>query len=164
MALKTTGQVDILTTAIVIFVIAFLGLLTFLITDGFSDALAGVDNSSTSGLSKQQLTTYNNNPYSGLDQGLVIALGLVFVLTLVFAGRINTNPGFFFIFFFLLVIILATVSFLPQLFDGTNTVQFGDARAALPMSTFVASNLFQISGAMGVLVLLVLFSKINKGV
>lgn len=161
--IRSRGQVDILTTAIVIFVIAFLGLLTFLFTDGFSSALSGVSNSSTSSLSKEQLDVYNSNLYGGLDQGIVIALGLVFILTLVFAGRINTNPGFFFIFFFLLVIILATVSFLPQLFDGTNTVAFAEARASLPMSTFIASNLFQISVAMGVLVLLVLFSKINKG-
>ena len=157
------GQVDILTMAIVIFVIALIGLLTFLFTNGFSSALQNVDNTSTSSLSKTQLSTYNTNLYSGLDQGLVIALGLIFVLTLVFAARINTNPGFFFIFFFLLVIVLATVSFLPQLFDATNTVQFAAARAALPMSTFVASNLFQIAGAMGVLVLLVLFAKINSG-
>lgn len=161
--INRSGQVDILTTAIVLFVIALLGLLAFQFTNGFSTALAGVDNESTSSLSKTQLSTYNSNLYRGLDQGIVIALGLVFVLTLVFAARINTNPGFFFIFFFLMVIILATVSFLPQLFEGTNTVDFAQARAALPMSTFIASNLFQIAGGMAVLVLLVLFSKINKG-
>jgi hypothetical protein len=162
LALKKKGQVDILTTAIVLFVIAILCLIGFKVINTMAVNYNAMDNVSAPQSTKGAITNYASSIGSGFDQGIVIALGFIFVLTLVFASQINTNPGFFWIFLFILIIVLAVTSILSQVFEqGTNTVGFAAERAAMPMVTWVGTNVFMIAAAMAVLLMVVIFAKIN---
>ena len=158
------GQVDILTMVIVLFVIAFISIMGLKVLNTFNDTYQDINNSSASSQSKTALSSYTSNYASGLDQGITIALGFVFVLTLVFAGMINTNPAYFWIFLFILIIVLGVAAILPQVFDNaTNNSDFSVERNQMPLTTWIATNLFQLAVAMAVFIMVVLFAKIRKG-
>lgn len=164
MALSRKGQVDILTTGLVLFVIALVCLLGFKVVNTISTSYSAMDNTTAPASTKSTITNYSSSLGSGFDQGIVIAMGFIFVLTLIFASQINTNPGFFWIFLFILILVLATTAILAQVFEqGTNTADFATERAAMPMVTWVGTNIFGISAAMAVLLLVVIFAKINSG-
>lgn len=154
------GQIDVLTIGLVLFVIAFVGIIFITIMQAIN---TGVQ---SSGLVNASLTVsqdYTTNAASGWDQGIVVALAMSYILTLVFAFRINTNPGYFFIFLFVLIIVLGVISILPQVFDqATSTGAFSTARISMPMTTWVGQNIFLISIALTVFLIVALFAKISR--
>lgn len=154
------GQVDVLTVAIIIFVIGILAMLSFKFLGGINTAYqadVGLSNST-----KNVVGTYTANYATAMDQGILIAVGICFMLTLILAYRIDTNPGYFFITLFILLILLGITAIFGQVFDqGTNTNDFATERAAMPGLVFVASNIFGISLAMFVLISIVIYAKVT---
>lgn len=158
------GQVDVLATALILFAIAFVCIVVYKVMSGVNTSYQTIDNITAPQPGKTGMQAVVTNLGSGFDQGIVVALGFIFVLTLVFAFQINTNPGYFWIFLFILILVLGTTAILAQTFEqATNTGQFTAERAALPMIAWVGSNIFSIAAAMAVLLMVVIFAKINSG-
>jgi hypothetical protein len=98
---------------------------------------------------------------SSFDEGIALALGLCYIITLTTAYNIQTNPGYFWISLFFMFLILGIIAIFGQIFDlGTNNYQFITERASMPATTFIVTNGFAIGVAGALLLLMVLFAKV----
>lgn len=154
------GIADVLTIAIVLFVIAFLGIITYKIVGGIN---VEVQASTVNNESKAAYNNFSDNYADSFDEGMILALSFAYIITLIFAYRVNTDPGYFFISLFVLIILIGITAVFGQIYElGTNNPDFVNERAAMPYLNFVASHSFVLSIAAGALLFIVLFSKIIR--
>jgi len=159
--MRRKGIADILTIAIVLFVIGFLGIITYKIVGGMN---VEIQNSTVNTESKAAFGGFSSRYADSFDQGIILALSFAYIITLIFAYRVNTDPGFFFISLFVLIIVIAVTAVFGTIFElGTNNPDFVNERAAMPYVTYIVGNTFQLSIAAGFLLFIVLFAKLAKG-
>jgi hypothetical protein len=154
------GIGDTLTIAVVLFVIGLLGILTYKIVGGMNTEIQASDIDNTS---KTSFNGFSSNYANSFDQGIILALAFSYILTLIFAYRINTDIGYFFISFFVLIIIIGITFIFGQVFElGTNNPDFVNERAAMPYLTFIVTNTGKLSLVAGFLLFIVLFAKMRQ--
>lgn len=155
------GVADVLTIAIVLFVIGFLGIISYKIISGMNTVIQ--DSDSANNESKAAYSNFTGNYANSFDQGMILALSFAYIITLIFAYRVNTDPGYFFISLFVLIILIGITAVFGQIYElGTNNPDFVQERAAMPYLNYVLSHTFVLSIVAGVLLLIVLFSKIIR--
>lgn len=154
------GIADVLTIGIVLFVIGFLGIITYKIVGGINTEVQASDVNTES---KSAYNNFSNNYADSFDEGMILALSFSYIITLIFAYKVNTDPGYFFISLFVLVILIGTTAIFGQMFElGTNNPDFVNERAAMPYLTFIVTHTFLLSIAAGSLLFIVLFSKLTR--
>jgi len=155
------GIADTLTIAIVLFVIGFLGIISYKIISGMNTVIQASDSANNE--SKAAYTNFTGNYAQSFDQGIILALSFAYIITLIFAYRVNTDPGYFFISLFVLVILIGITAIFGQIYElGTNNPDFVNERAAMPYLNYVLTHTFVLSIVAGILLFIVLFSKIIR--
>lgn len=155
------GIADVLTVAIVLFVIAFLGIITYKIISGMNTEFQASTNINNE--SKAAYGTFTDNYADSFDEGIVLALSFAYIITLIFAYRVNTDPGYFFISLFVLIILIGITAVFGQIYElGTNNPDFVNERAAMPYLNYVLTHTFVLSIVAGILMFIVLFSKVIR--
>jgi hypothetical protein len=155
------GVVDVLTVALVLFVIAFVTILVLKILGAFTAELQNTDAVPESKTAATDSTAAFAN---GFDQAIVAALALSYIVLLILANQVGTNSGWFFLALIILLILLGVVAILSQVFDAvTNNNDFVTERAAMPATVWIMDNLLILSIIGGVLLLFALYSGKDNG-
>lgn len=155
------GIADTLTIAIVLFVIGFLGIISYKIISGMNVVIQSSDVNNNE--SKAAYSNFTGNYANSFDQGIILALSFAYIITLIFAYRVNTDPGYFFISLFVLVILIGITAIFGQIYElGTNNPDFVNERAAMPYLNYVLTHTFVLSIVAGILMFIVLFSKVIR--
>jgi hypothetical protein len=158
---NTRGVADTLTIAIVLFVIEFLGIITYKIVSGMNTVIQASDVNNNE--SKAAYSNFTSNYANSFDQGMILALSFAYIITLIFAYRVNTDPGYFFISLFVLIILIGITAVFGQIYElGTNNPDFVNERAAMPYLNYILTHTFVLSIVAGILLFIVLFSKIIR--
>jgi hypothetical protein len=153
------SETDLVVVIIVLFIIALLAVVSVKLMGGINTGLQA-----QSGVIGASAATASSNANSGLasgfDQGMVIALGLLYIGLFISSRNIAVEPMWFFLNIFLLLIALTLAAIFGNAFDkATNNAQFVTERAAMPAMTFVAGHLLEFSIGALAIILIGLFAK-----
>ncbi len=147
---------DLAIIVIVIFFIAFLGLIFAKIFDGIN---GGFQASNIDATSKASFATSTSNFISGWDIAIVVALGFAYMGLFFTTREIPVNPMYFFINLFFIVLALLFGAIMSNAFDMTNTADFVTERAAMPATVFIMGHLLEFAVLAAVIIMIGLFAK-----
>jgi hypothetical protein len=154
----TKGQsaLDLIVVVLVLFVIAFLGVLASKIWSSIDSGIQGTNIDATSKAASAGVAT---NMPSGFDIGIVVALGIAYIGLFITSRSIQTNPMFFFINVFFIMLALGFGAIMSNVFEATNTNDFALTRAAMPGTVFIMGHLLEFAILAVVIILIGLFAK-----
>lgn len=154
---KGQAGLDVLSFVVILFFIAVLGLIAVKIWNGMDTTFQATD--ALPAESKTASSQAALNIPAGIDFGIVVGLGLLYIGLYITTRNIGTNPEFFFINVCLILLVLGFSAILANAFDGTNISEFAIERASMPALVYIGSHLLEFSiGAIGI-VLIGLFGK-----
>ena len=148
---------DVLSFVVILFFISVLSLIAVKIWNGLDNTFQST--TSLPAESKTASSTAASNIPEGLDFGIVVGLGLLYIGLYVTTRNIGTDPNFFFINVCLLILVLGFSAILSNTYEGTNISEFTIERASMPASVYIGSHLLEFSIGAVAIVLIGLFAK-----
>lgn len=160
---KGQSALDLVVFLVVLFVIAFLGIIVAKVWGGINTGLQA--KSSDIGAAAATASSDANTGFQrGFDMAMAIGIGLMYIGLFITSRYIGTDPMWFFINIIFLVLALSFAAILGNVYDtATNNATFVTERAAMPAMVFIASHMLEFAIGAFAMILLGLFAKPSGG-
>jgi hypothetical protein len=159
------GTVEsLISITVLLFVIGFLAMVGWVIVDSAGDTWEGMYNTSTSDdphvNQSAEIFTSGKTAYGNLNEGFVMLLGGLILITLIAASQIDAHPVFFFISLFVLAfVVVVGVIFSNMYVKLASTSVMEEAVDEFGIINYVMDNWVMFIIIIGLLIMTVMYAK-----
>lgn len=155
---------ELVTILIVVFALTVTILVVGKIIFAFNDGVQRMNNKDIPDAAKSISQTITNKTPSILDNFLFMIMIVIYLVALISAWFIDTNPVFFVISVIILIIVLIIAGIIQNANEAILSAEaFSDIALLYPKMIFIGQNLFKIISGMGILLLASLYAKSRSG-
>ena len=158
---KKKGNIilESITVLIIIFALALIFIFGRVVLSDFNSEIQ--NDTTWSNESKTVMQRDTTNYPRVADAGIVLAFGLLWLVTIATSFFVDTHPVFFAISFILVIIVLIVAASLSNAFEEMTTTdtEFGEAANSFPMTNFLLNHLPYLIFAIAISVAISLYAK-----